>query len=87
WLPKSLPAATAEATMSSKTASPRITASRSISATLAGLRAAKILPPTATQQSARKRSCALTRSVRACVDSGTPSASRQQRLLAGSKKG
>lgn len=39
------------------------------SVTLAGVKAAKILPPTATQKkSARKRSCALTRSARVCVD-------------------
>ena len=79
-------AATAEAKMSSRTASPPITASRSTSVVLAGVRAERSLHPTATHESARRRSCALTRSVRACVDSGVPSASRPPRSSAGSKK-
>ncbi len=52
----------------------------------AGVKAAKILLPTATQKSARKRSCAPTRRDRVCVDSGAPSASRLPRSSAGSKK-
>ncbi len=59
---------------------------RSTSVAPAGLRAAEILLQTATPKSARKRSCAPTRSVRAYADLGAPLASRRQRLLAGSKK-
>src|SRR5215210_181970 len=72
--------------MSSRTASLPTTVSRSTSVTLAGVRAAKILPPTATPKSARKRSCAPTRSVRACAGSGAPSGFRPPRSSAGSKK-
>ncbi|CAA9353836.1 MAG: hypothetical protein AVDCRST_MAG93-7251, partial [uncultured Chloroflexia bacterium] len=86
WLPKSPPAATVEAMISSKTASPQITPSRSISVTLADVRAVKILLPTATPTSARKRYCAPTRRDPVCGGSGAPSASRPPRSSAGSKK-
>lgn len=86
WLPKSSLVATAEATMSSRTASLPITASRSISVTPADVRVVKILLPTVTQKSARKRSLGPTRSVRALGDSGAPSASRPLPSSAGSKK-
>jgi IS1 transposase len=86
WLPKSSLVATAEATISSRTASPPITASKSTSVTPAGVRVVKILLPMFTQKSARKRSLEPTRSVRACADSGAPSASRPLPSSAGSKK-
>ena len=85
-LQKSSPAATVEATMFSRTASLPITASRSTFVVPAGVRAARTLLRRATHQSARRRSFAPTRSVRACAGSGAPSASRRQRLLASSKK-
>ena len=86
WLPKSSPVLIAAAMMSSKMASLQITASRSISATLAGAKAAKILLPTATLRSVRKRSCALTRSDPLSGDSDAPSVSRPLQSSAGSKK-
>jgi insertion element IS1 protein InsB len=73
--------------MSSKTAnSPPITASKSICATHADVRAVRTLPQTATPRSVRKRSLAPTRSDLASGDSGAPSVSRPPRSLAGSKK-
>ena len=72
--------------MSSKTASPPTTVSRSISAASAAIRAARTLLLKAIPKSARKRSFAPIRSVRACAGSGAPSESRQRPSLAGSKK-
>jgi IS1 family transposase len=85
WLPKSSPVLTATAPKSSKTAS-RPTASRNTSVTLVVVKAAGTLLPMSTPKSARKRSCALIRSVRVLGDSGAPSASRPPRSSAGSKK-
>jgi hypothetical protein len=59
WLPKSSAVLIAGATISSKTASPQITASKNTSVTPAGVRVLKTPLPTATPTSARRRFCAL----------------------------